>query len=119
MESLINYFGSLAGMMALVLLITEWIVKIFKVENRTWKHVISWIIAVGSSCIGYLGSYGIFEVYVSLPTWEGWTFTVLTGIGIGLASNGLYTVEVVKKILDAIMLIIQFIADIFTKKENK
>lgn len=117
MTSFVEIFATIAAMVGAVTLVTNWIVELFK-ANGTWKQIIAWVLSILISVVGMIGGYGMFEVFTTLPVWEGWTFTVLTGLGVGLASNGLYDVPYVQKLLESIMFIIKTIAGLFTKKED-
>jgi hypothetical protein len=117
MISFVEIFATIAAMVGVVTLVTNWIVELFK-ANGTWKQVIAWVLSILISVVGMIGGYGLFEVFTTLPVWEGWTFTVLTGFGVGLASNGLYDVPYVQKLLESIMFIIKTIAGLFTRKED-
>lgn len=117
MASFVEIFATIATMVGVVTLVTNWIVELFK-ANGTWKQVIAWVLSVVLAVVGMFGGYGLFEAFTTLPVWEGWTFTVLTGLGVGLASNGLYDVPYVQKLLESIMFIIKMIAGLFTKKKE-
>lgn len=98
--SFLGYFSSLGGLSALNVLITDWIVKVCKVQKGWVKQLISWIVPVVLSVLGFCLGLGLFAGYGALTAWTGWVYTILTGVGVGLISNGLYDISGVQKALD-------------------
>lgn len=58
--------------------------------NRIWKQVIAWLISIALT----IGGYFLNVITVADPIWL--TLT-LTGVFVGLASNGIYEIPVIKK----------------------
>lgn len=98
--SFLGYFSSLGGLSALNVLVTDWIVKVCKVQKGWVKQLISWIVPVVLSVLGFCLGLGLFAGYGALTAWTGWVYTILTGFGVGLISNGLYDISGVQKALD-------------------
>jgi uncharacterized membrane protein len=98
--SFLGYFSSLGGLSALNVLITDWLVKVCKVQKGWVKQLISWIVPVVVSVLGFCLGLGLFAGYGALTAWTGWVYTILTGVGVGLISNGLYDISGVQKALD-------------------
>ena len=60
---------------------------IFTINNGTWRHVISWIVAILVS----LGYYATGYLQFGLPeVWQNYVFAGVSGIFAGAAANGLY-----------------------------
>lgn len=116
MENLVEYFSSLAGLVALNVIIMNWITTFFKIKKGWVKQVLTWVMSVGEAVVGFIFSLGLFALYTTLPAWEGWTFTVLTGLAVGLVANGIYDIPLTQKLLDAIISLIKIIVDLFKKK---
>ena len=93
-------FSTLAGVAAVNVFITETIVKLAKVEKGWVKQLISWLTPVVICIVGLLCQLGIFADYGTIASWQGWVLTLVTGLGLGLTSNGLYDLPFVQKILE-------------------
>lgn len=98
--SFLSYFSSLGGLSALNVILSEWLVKTLKVEKSWVKQLISWGVAIVLCVIGFLIGLGLFSGYGAITAWTGWVCTIMTGVGVGLISNGLYDIDGVKKFLD-------------------
>ena len=93
-------FGTFSGLAALNVVIVNLITTYFKIKKGWIKQVISWLIPIVISIIGFVLNIGLFESYTSLVEWQGWLYTVLTGLGIGLTSNGIFDISFVKNLLN-------------------
>ena len=109
MENLVEYFSSLAGLVVLNVIIINWITTFFKIKKGWVKQLLTWVMSVGEAIVGFIFSLGLFVVFTTLPAWEGWTFTVLTGLAVGLVANGIYDIPLTQKLLDAIISLIKII----------
>lgn len=58
--------------------------------NRIWKQVIAWLISIALT----IGGYFLNVITVADPIW---LTLALTGVFVGLASNGIYEIPVIKK----------------------
>ena len=117
MENLMEYFGSLAGLVALNVIVMNWVLVLFKISKNWLKQLLRWIVSVAEAIVGFVFSLGLFVKLTALPAWEGWLFTVLIGLGIGLVANGIYDIPVVRKLLESLLSLIKLIADML--KKNK
>jgi hypothetical protein len=54
----------------------------------------------------------MFAQFEGLGEWQGWVYTVLVGLGMGLTSNGIFDIELVKSLLNAIH-------NLFKKSDSK
>ena len=110
MINFVESFSTFSGLAALTVVLCQFIVKMFKVEVNWLKQVISWVIPIVLCIIGYLCKLGMFVEYHMLVEWQGWLYTILVGLGIGLTSNGIYDIPLISKFLD-------MIGNLFKKKE--
>ena len=92
-------FGSIAAMNVFIV---ELIVKTFKIEKSWLKQLVSWVIPIAVSIVGFVLNLGMFSQFGGLGEWQGWVYTVLVGLGMGLTSNGIFDIELVKSLLNAI-----------------
>ena len=60
--------------------------------NKVWSQVIAWLVSIGLT----VGAYFLDLVTVAEPTWL--TLT-MTGLLVGLASNGIYDIPAVKEFM--------------------
>lgn len=91
-SGLLSFLGTLAGVAAMVLPITGWIKTLLKLEDSAARWL-SWLIAVLLGGFGHFSNVGIFEDV-------GLLVSLLTGLAAGLIANGVFTIEIVKTILE-------------------
>lgn len=93
MIDLSPYFGTLAAVVALVLFVTGWVkTHLLKVDG--WKaRLLSWAVSGVIAFVGKWLNLGIFADSSLL-------WTVINAVLVGLVANGLYTIEVVQKLLE-------------------
>lgn len=100
--NLLESFSSFGGLATLNVFLSELIIKTCKI-NKSWvKQTISWIFPIILCIIGYIMNIGMFIPFNELVDWQGWVYTILTGLGIGLTSNGIFDITVTQNILDYI-----------------
>lgn len=90
MEILVTMFASFVGFVAGVILITEFINKLFKVGNSRVKWVVSWVISIGLAAVGFWQQLGFFASCGDITDWLGWVKAVAIGVGCAFASNKTY-----------------------------
>lgn len=95
----ISIFGTIALFATATVAVTEFANKLLKISNDNFKQYMSWIVATVMSIIGFVGQFGFFADYGNVSDWYGWVLTVLTGFGVGLASNGEYDIKQVREFL--------------------
>jgi len=95
MIDLSSYFGSLAALAGLVVVITGW-VNTNGLNLSGWKaQVLSWVISIALAFVGSIKGVGLFAETTVL-------WTVLNGIGVGLVANGIFSIDLVKSLLEFI-----------------
>lgn len=104
-------FSTLAGVAAVNVFITEAIVKGCKVTKDWAKQLISWATPLLLSIVGLLCQFGLFAGYGPITDWHAWIYTIVTGLGLGLVSNGLYDIPFIQQFLD-------WLVKLFNKKKE-
>lgn len=90
METLMAMFATFVGFVGWVILITEFINKLFKVENSRVKWIISWVMSIGLAIVGFVLQLGIFADCGTVDQWFAWVKVVLIGVGCAFAANKTY-----------------------------
>lgn len=96
---LLTYFSTLGGVSALNVVVTEMINTTFGIKGARLKQLISWVCPMLLSVLGFVFGFGIFGAYGTISSVAGWVYTVLTGLGLGLTSNGIYDIEWVQNVI--------------------
>ena len=86
-----HFWATAMGLFTITTMITGAINGKFN-PNRIWKQVIAWVVSI----VLTVGGYFLGFVTVDEPTWL--TLTV-TGIVVGLASNGFYDIPTIKELM--------------------
>jgi hypothetical protein len=89
-------FTTLFALGALSVVACEWLTKYTKAEG-SWAQVQSWAVSV---VLGVLCSFLGFGIFNGVSTTGG----VLYGVLIGLISNGIFDINLVKRILEMVRL---------------
>lgn len=95
-----SYFATFAALVALVPIVVEAFKRWFPKMNSTWTQIVSWIIGV---IIVYFGWFFNLGCLMDLNWWQ----TLLYGIGVSLAANGIADTG-----------IIEWIVNLFCSKAN-
>jgi len=85
------YFVSLAALAAVVLPITEFIKRLLGTFG-SWTVVLSWVVAIGLSFVGWWLNLGMFEGLKII-------WVVIYGIAAGMVSNSVFDIGLVNLIL--------------------
>lgn len=96
---LLTYFSTLGGVSALNVVVTEMINTTFGIKGARLKQLISWVCPMLLSVLSFVFGFGIFGAYGTISSVAGWVYTVLTGLGLGLTSNGIYDIEWVQNVI--------------------
>lgn len=99
LQTFLVYFGTFAAFVAGVTTFTEFFKNLFKVTKKGWMIAIAWILAIAGSVAGFYFQLGFFAEYGTPDMWQGWLMTGLTGIGAGIAANGLYDQDAIEAIV--------------------
>ncbi len=88
-----NFWATCTVLAALVITLTGWINAQFSVKKKIWKQVISWTLSIGLTT----GTYFLGLVNMGEPVWLS---IILTGAVVGLSSNGIYEISVIKSLVN-------------------
>ena len=84
--------------------LTSVINGLFKVDNRNWRHAISWVIAL----VVALGFVATGNLTFGLPqAWQEYIVGGVAGILAGGAANGFYDWDAIKNLFDSLEEIIR------------
>ena len=100
--TIISMFSTFVLFVGGVIAITEMVNKLFKVENKITKLIISWILSIGLSVLGFVFELGFFAEFGDMSMWQSWVKVVLVGIGCALAANKIYDREEIWELLEYI-----------------
>ena len=100
--TIISMFSTFVLFVGGVIAITEMVNELFKVENKITKLIVSWILSIGLSVLGFVLKLGFFAEFGDMSMWQSWVKVVLVGIGCALAANKIYDREEIWKLLEYI-----------------
>lgn len=100
--TIISMFSTFVLFVGGVIAITEMVNKLFKVENKITKLIISWVLSIGLSVLGFVFELGFFAEFGDMSMWQSWVKVVLVGIGCALAANKIYDREEIWELLEYI-----------------
>ena len=100
--TIISMFSTFVLFVGGVIAITETVNELFKVENKITKLIISWILSIGLSVLGFVFKLGFFAEFGDMSMWQSWVKVVLVGIGCALAANKIYDREEIWRLLEYI-----------------
>lgn len=102
MEMLSTMFATFVLFVGGVMFITEAFNKAFKVEGKTAKLIVSWVLSLVLAAVGFYFQLGFFADCGAITEWQGWVKSGLIGIGCGWCANGLYDREEMWHLLEQI-----------------
>lgn len=94
MENVI--LAATVALVAIVGMLTDFFKRLFKIETKWLNHLISWVISIAATYVAWIIGY------IPAVTQPEWLWILIEGIGVGLIANGVYTIDVVKKVYDFI-----------------
>ena len=100
--TIISMFSTFVLFVGGVIAITEMFNELFKVENKITKLIVSWVMSIGLSVLGFVLKLGFFAEFGDMGMWQSWVKVVLVGIGCALAANKIYDREEIWKLLEYI-----------------
>ena len=112
MSSLMTMLSTFVGFCGLVVLLTESVNRLFKVQGGTPKLIVSWVLSLGLAALGFGLQLGIFADCGAVTEWQGWVKAELIGLGCALCSNYAYD-------HDEIWTLLQQLFGIFSRKTLK
>ena len=102
MVTLTTMFATFVAFVGGVILLTEMVNKLFKVEKPTAKLIISWVMSIGLAAAGFALQLGFFADCGTPDMWQGWVKAGLIGLGCGLCANKMYDREEIWRLLEMI-----------------
>lgn len=102
MNTLSTMFATFVAFVSGIILITETVNKLFKVENHNSKLIISWVLSLGMAALAFWQQWGFFSDCGTPDMWQGWVKTGLIGFGCGIAANKIYDMEEIWNLLELI-----------------
>jgi len=87
-------FVSFGAMVPVVLFLSSWIKKIGNITGG-WARVISWLVSI---CLAFVGRALNLGMFVDIQIWA----VVVYGLCVGLAANGVFTIDFIKDGLRAL-----------------
>ena len=100
METLMSMFATFVAFVSGVIVLTESVNKLFKVEGSTPKLIVSWVMSLGMAALGFGLQLGFFAEIGDVSTWQGWVKCLLIGLGCVLCANKIYDREEIWKLLE-------------------
>lgn len=99
METIINFFSdnfwATCTMLSSITVIIAGYINTWLKTNKIWKQVVSW----ATSIMLTVGGYFAGTVTLNEPVWA---TIILTGVIVGLSSNGIYDIPKVKELINKI-----------------
>ncbi len=99
MEIIISFFSdhfwATCTMLSTITVIIAGYINAFLKTNKVWKQVVSWIISI----VLTIGGYFAGTITLNEPVW---LTVILTGIIVGLSSNGIYDIPKIKELINRI-----------------
>lgn len=92
----ITAFSSISTLAAFTVGLTEMLKSKLNLTQKWQKQLLSWSLPCILSILGFVLGLGIFADFGTISSIPAWIETIITGIGIGLASNGVYEIDYIK-----------------------
>lgn len=112
MSSLMTMFATFVAFCGGVVMLTEAVNRLLKVQGSTPKLIVSWVLSLGLAALGFGLHLGIFADCGAVTEWQGWVKAELIGLGCALCSNYAYDRE-------EIWTLLQQLFGIFSRKTLK
>ncbi len=93
MSSLMMMFATFVAFCGGVVVITEAVNRLLKVQGGKPKLIVSWVLSLGLAALGFGLQLGIFADCGAVTEWQGWVKAELIGLGCALCSNYAYDHE--------------------------
>jgi len=93
-----QYFASISALAGLVIIITAFVNKILKAPKPFVKQLVSWLIAIALSLLGWWLKLGLF---IGIE----WYIAIIYGFACGLVANGIFDITIVKGFLSLFKLL--------------
>lgn len=107
MNVLTTMFATFVAFVSGIILIADFVNKLFKIENHNVKLILSWVLSLAVAALAFWQQWGFFAEMGDVATWQGWVKTLLIAFGCGLAANKIYDREEIWRLLQLIFPIIR------------
>lgn len=91
----LDHFWATCAMLSSITVIIAGYFNALLNTNKIWKQVVSWVISI----ILTVGGYFAGTITLNEPVW---LTIILTGIIVGLSSNGIYDIPKIKELINKI-----------------
>ena len=95
-------FATFVAFVSGMILIIETVNKLFKIENKNAKLIISWVLSLGVAALAFWQQWGFFADCGTPDQWQGWVKTLLIGFGCALAANKIYDRDEIWRLLETL-----------------
>lgn len=99
---MLEIFSSLGSISAFNVIMSEYLITALKVDGKLMKQIVTWSSSMLLSLIGFIFGFGMFADYGTITSASGWIYTVITGVGLGLISNGIYEIDIIKNFIKGV-----------------
>lgn len=90
MENLMTMFSTFVAFCGAIVLITETVNRLFKVQGSTPKLIVSWVLSLGLAALGFYLQLGFFADCGAITEWQGWVKAMFVALGCGWCANYMY-----------------------------
>jgi hypothetical protein len=91
-----QYFYSLAALVPLIILITDFIIRLLPIKTSPAKQMLSWAVSV---LICLAAAWVDIGIFAEMPIWE----TLIYAFCTGLVANGVFDIGMVQVFLDFVL----------------
>ena len=102
MQTIMTMFATFVAFVSGMILIIETVNKLFKIENKNAKLIISWVLSLGVAALAFWQQWGFFADCGTPDQWQGWVKTLLIGFGCALAANKIYDRDEIWRLLETL-----------------
>ena len=102
MTTIMTMFASFVAFVSGMILIIETVNKLFKIENKNAKLIISWVLSIGMAALAFWPQWGFFADCGTPDHWQGWVKAALIGFGCALVENKIYDMDEIWRLLEMI-----------------
>ena len=102
MQTIMTMFATFVAFVSGMILLIETVNKLFKVENKNAKLIISWVLSIGVAAFAFWQQWGFFADCGTPDQWQGWVKATLIGFGCALVENKIYDTDEIWRLLETL-----------------